>query len=67
MFNLYRLLLPEPEEKYCWVKVRILRETERAVLAYLGVNQHWLPKSKIYKIRLKNNHFEIYVKESEVG
>ena len=65
MFNLYQFLLPE--ERYCWVKVRILHETAKAVLVYLGVNQQWIPKSKIYKIRLRNNHFEIYVKEGEVG
>ena len=65
MFNLYQFLLPE--ERYCWVKVRILRETAKAVLVCLGLDKHWFPKSRIYKIRLKNNHFEVYVKEGEVG
>ena len=49
------------------MKVRILGETERAVLVWLGSGQEWLPKSRIYKIRLKNNYFEIYVKEGEIG
>ena len=65
MFNLYQLLLPE--ERYCWVKVRILHETVKAVLVYLGINKQWIPKSKIYKTRLRNNEFEIYVKVSVTG
>jgi len=27
----------------------------------------WIPKSQIYGIRLKNNIFEVYVKESTVA
>jgi len=55
-----------PKERYIWVQVRILRETDKAILADHGM-KIWIPKSRIHGIRLRNNIFEIYVKESTVG
>ena len=55
-----------PEERYIWTRVRILYETEKAILIDNGTKV-WIPKSRICGIRLKNNIFEIYVKESTVG
>ena len=63
-FSVYRLLYPD--EKYIWVQIRILRETNKAILVDNGM-KIWIPKSKIHGIRLKNNVFEIYVKRSVVG
>ena len=58
--------LMHPKEKYIWVQVRILHETDKAVLVDNGM-KIWIPKSRIHRIRLRNNVFEIYVKESTVG
>jgi len=58
--------LTHPKERHIWVKIRILHETEKAILIDNGM-RIWIPKSRIRKIRLKNNVFEIYVKESTVG
>jgi len=58
--------LVHPKERYIWTKVRILYETDKAVLVDNGM-KIWIPKSRIHRIRLKNNIFEIYVKESTVG
>ena len=63
-FSIYSLLYPK--EKYIWARVRILHETEKAILITNGM-KIWIPKSQIYRIRLRNNIFEIYVKESTVG
>jgi len=54
------------KEKYIWAPVRILHETEKAILVDNGM-KIWIPKSQIYGIRLRNNTFEIYVKESTFG
>jgi hypothetical protein len=54
-----------PKEKYIWTRVRI-RETEKAILIDNGI-KIWIPKSRIRRIRLRNNIFDIYVKESTVG
>ncbi len=54
------------EEKYIWAQVRIIRETEKAILVDNG-RRFWIPKSRINRIRLKNNTFEIYTKESTAG
>jgi len=62
--SVYRLMYPK--ERCIWVKVRILHETEKAVLVDNGMKIR-IPKSRIHKIRLKNNIFEIYVKESTVA
>jgi len=61
----YRKLV-YPKEKYTWAQVTILHETEKAILIDNGM-KIWIPKSQIYGIRLKNNIFEVYVKESTVA
>ncbi len=58
--------LVHPKERYVWVQVRIVRETDKAVLVDNGT-KIWIPKWRINRIRLRNNIFEIYVKESTVG
>ena len=63
-FSIYNLLYPK--EKYVRARVRILHETDKAILIDNGM-KIWIPKSQIYKIRLRNNCFEIYVRESAVG
>ena len=63
-FSIYSLL--HPEERYIWVKIRILYETDKAILVYNG-RKFWIPKARICGVRLKNGIFEIYVKESTVG
>ncbi|GAI12782.1 unnamed protein product [marine sediment metagenome] len=63
-FNIYRLM--HPEERYVWIQARILHETNKAVLVDNGT-KIWIPKSRIHGIKLRNNIFEIYVKESTVG
>ena len=62
--SIYRLM--HPKERYIWVQVRILHETDKAVLIDNDMKA-WIPKLRIQKIRLRNNIFEIYVKESTVG
>ena len=62
--SFYRLM--HLKERHIWVQVRILHETEKAILIDNGM-KIWIPKSRIHAIRLKNNIFEIYVKESTVG
>jgi len=65
LFSLYTLL--RLEEKRLWVKVRILHETEKAVLTEVGVGKQWIPKSKIHAIRIKDKNFEFYLKESMIS
>jgi hypothetical protein len=60
-FSIYRLLYPQ--ERYIWAPVRILKETDKAILVDNG-RKVWIPKSRIYGIRLRKNVFEIYIKES---
>ena len=55
-----------PRKKYIWSRVRILHETDKAILVDNGM-KIWIPKSRIHRIRLRNNIFEIYVRESAVG
>ncbi len=62
--SIYRLM--HPKERYIWGQVRILHETEKAVLVD-NDTKIWIPKSRIHRIRLRNNIFEIYVKESTIG
>jgi len=62
--SVYRLM--HPKERYIWVQVRILRETDKAVLIDNGMKT-WIPKSRTHGIKLKNSTFEIYVKESTIG
>ena len=62
--SIYRLM--HPKERYIWAQIRILYETDKAILVDNGM-KIWIPKSRIYGIRLRNNIFEIYVKESTVA
>ena len=64
MLWFYNLIYPE--ERYIWAGIRILHETEKAMLVDNGM-KIWIPKSRIHRIWLRNNIFEIYVKESTVG
>ena len=59
--SIYRLM--HPKERF---EVLILYETSKAVLVDNGT-RIWIPKSQIQRIRLRNNVFEIHVKESTVG
>ncbi len=63
-FSVYGLM--QPKETYAWARIRIMHETSKAVLVDNGTII-WISKSRIRKIRLKNNVFEIYVKKSTVG
>ena len=58
--------LGHPKERCIWVQIRILHETNKVVLVDDGM-KIWIPKSRICGIRLRNNIFEIYVKESTIG
>jgi hypothetical protein len=76
--TIYRFLYSN--ERYIWAQVRILHETDKAILITAlfchsresgnPKNNNikiWIPKSQIYRIRLRKNVFEVYVKESVVG
>ncbi len=63
-FSIYGLM--HPKERYIWVQIRIIHETDKAILVDNGT-KIWILKSRIRRIRLQNNIFEIYVKESTVG
>lgn len=52
--------------RYTWHKVRILRETGKAILVDNGMKT-WIPKSQIMGIRLRDNAFEIYIREGLSG
>ena len=64
MLWLYNLIYPK--EKYTWAQIRILHETQKAILVDNGMKT-WIPKSRIHGIRLRKNTFEVYVKEGTVG
>jgi len=55
-----------PKERYIWVEIRILHETDKAILVK-AAGKIWIPKSRILKIRLNKNVFEVYVKENIIG
>lgn len=65
LFSLYTLICPE--ERRLWVKVRILHETQKAVLVDLPIGKEWIPKSRIDGIRIKDKNFELYLKESIIS
>ncbi|GAG03746.1 unnamed protein product, partial [marine sediment metagenome] len=48
-----------PTERYIWAQVRILHETDKAILVDNGM-KIWIPKWRIHGIRLRNNILEIY-------
>ncbi|MFH1094527.1 MAG: hypothetical protein V1739_10320 [Candidatus Omnitrophota bacterium] len=59
MLWIIRLLLGKSE--YIWLPVRILKETEKAILVE-NERKVWIPKSQIVKIRLRKGIFEVYVR-----
>lgn len=61
---IYKIICPD--EKYIWAQVRILHETDKAILVDNGM-KIWIAKSQVCGIRLKKNVFEIYVRESIIG
>ena len=61
---IYRFLYSS--ERYTWAQVRILHETDKAILVDNGMKT-WIPKSRLFGIRLRNGVFEIYVKEGIVA
>ena len=63
-FSIRSLLYPQ--ERSIWTQIRIIHETDKAILVDNGMKL-WVPKSRIGGIRLKGNTFEIYVKESTLG
>jgi len=62
-FSIYNIFRPKPQ--YTWAQVRILKETDKAILVECGT-KIWIPKSRIHGIRLRNNIFEVYVEENMV-
>jgi len=62
--SIYKLIYLN--ERYIWTQVRILHETDKAILVHNGM-KIWIAKSRIYGIRLRNNIFEIYIREDTVG
>ena len=48
-----------PKERLIWTQVKIIHETDKAILVYNG-RKSWIPKCRIYGIRIRNNIFEVY-------
>lgn len=63
LFSIRNIIYPK---RYIWTPVRIIYETDKAILVDNG-KKTWIPKSQIYQLRLKNNTFEIYIKEGYLG
>jgi len=55
-----------PYQKKIWIKIRFLHETDKAIWVYCNGKKLWIPKSRVYKIRLRGGIFKIYTKESPV-
>ncbi len=53
-----------PYQKKIWIKIRFLHETNKAILVYRNDKRVWIPKSQVYKIKLKKGAFKIHIKES---
>jgi len=62
----YKAISYIPKKRYIWAQIRILHETDKTILVDNDM-KIWILKSRIYRIRLRNNIFEIHVKESTVG
>jgi len=56
-----------PVERKIWAKIRFIHETDKAILVYCKNEKIWIPKSRIYKIRLKKGAFEVCIRESTTG
>ena len=61
MFWIIRLLLGKSD--YVWFPVRILKETDKAILVEIG-RKIWIAKSRIVKIRLRKGVSEVYVRKN---
>lgn len=55
-----------PKKRHVWAQVRILHETDKAILVDNGMKA-WIPKAWICGIRLRGNTFEVYIEESVIG
>ena len=53
-----------PIERKIWAKIRFVHETDKAILVYCNKKKIWIPKSRIFKIRLREGIFEVYAKKS---
>jgi len=62
----YKAISYIPKKRYIWTQIRILHRADKAILVDNGM-KIWIPKSWMHGIRLRNNIFEIHVKESTVG
>jgi len=56
-----------PVERKIWIKIRFIHETDKAILVYCNKGRIWIPKSRIYKIKLRKGVFKVYTKKSTVG
>ena len=65
LFSLYTLICPE--ERRLLVRVRIIHETQKAVLVDLPISKQWIPKSRIDGVRIKDKNFEFLLKESIIS
>jgi len=54
-----------PHDRYIWTPVKIIHETDKAILVDNG-RKFWLPKSRIHGIRLNKHNFEINVLQHDV-
>ncbi len=53
-----------PYQKKIWIKIRFIHETDKAILVYCNGKKLWIPKSRVYKIKLRKGVFEIWIKEN---
>ena len=50
-------------DRYAWTSVRILKETDKAILVMCEWGKIWVAKSQIRDIRLNRGVFEICIRE----
>ena len=68
MFWLFYNYPPKyPIQKKIWIKIRFIHETSKAILVYCNEKKIWIPKSRIYKLRLREGVFEVYVEKNVIG
>ena len=56
-----------PIQKKIWIKIRFIHETQKAILVYCNNKKNWIPKSHLFKIRLRKGVFEVYVEKNIIG
>jgi len=56
-----------PIERKTWVKIRFIHETDKAILVYYNGKKVWIPKSRIYKTRLRKDVFEVLTNKRMVN